>query len=73
MTPPLPITRHLKSGASPQVAPGYLSRRGVDWFKRGLGRVSAWEGEHSLTAGFRPLSQKGASPSWPSASACEPA
>ena len=45
---PLPIS-HPKFGASPQVAPDYLSRRGGDWFKRGLGRISGWDGERSLT------------------------
>jgi len=38
MVPPLPINRHL--GALPQVAPDYLSRRGVDWFKGD--RDEAW-------------------------------
>jgi len=40
MAPPLPIS-HPKFGASPQVAPDYLSRQGVDWFKRGVGAGSA--------------------------------
>jgi hypothetical protein len=41
-----PLTDHPppQSGALPQVAPGYLSRRGVDWFKRGLGQAQCLGG-----------------------------
>jgi hypothetical protein len=53
---PLPIS-HPKFGASPQVAPEYLSRRGVDWFKRGWGRISGWDGERSLTVALTLFSE----------------
>jgi len=38
-----PLTDHPppQSGASPQVAPDYWSRRGGDWFKRDWGQGSA--------------------------------
>lgn len=52
---PLPIS-HPKFGASPQVAPEYLSRRGVDWFKRGLGQDQRLGRRAFVNGGFNPRS-----------------